>query len=78
MRFNARFASQRYHQPPPPSPPTLTSPNIYNFLSIYNIKNNNDNNNEKLVLRHEMQMQTQQRTPVSNCETRDETNVSSA
>jgi len=32
----------------------------------------------KLVLRHKMQMQTQQRTPLSNHETRNETNVSSA
>jgi len=29
-----------------------------------------NNNNEKLVLRHKMQMQTQQRTPLSNRETK--------
>jgi len=38
----------------------------------------NYNYNEKLVLRHKMQMQTQQRTPLSNHETSNETSVSSA
>jgi len=37
-----------------------------------NVCNNNNNNNEKLVLCHEMQMLTQQRTPLSNRETRNE------
>jgi len=44
--------------------------------SLYN--NNTNNNNKKLVLNHKIQMQSQQRTPLSNCETRNETNVSSA
>jgi len=35
------------------------------------------NDNEYLVSRYKMQMQTQQRKPLSNCETRNETNVSS-
>jgi len=39
---------------------------------------NYNNNNEKLVLHYKMQMQTHQRTPLSNHETRNETNVSSA
>jgi len=34
------------------------------------------NDNEKLVLRHKMQVQTQQRTPLSNRKTRNETSVS--
>jgi len=39
----------------------------------------NNNNNETLILRHNiMQMQTQQRTPLSNRSTRNETSVSSA
>jgi len=37
-----------------------------------------NNNNEKLVLHHNMQIRTQQRTLLNNCETRDETSVSSA
>jgi len=36
-----------------------------------------NNNNEKLVLRNKMQMQAPQRTPLSNRETRNSTNVSS-
>jgi len=51
-------------------------------LFLQNIGNirmiNHNNYNEKLVLRHKMQMQTQQRTLLSNRETRNETNVSSA
>jgi len=47
-------------------------------IKYINIYKHNKNNNEKLVLRHKMQMQTQQRTPLSNRETRNERNVSSA
>jgi len=38
----------------------------------------NNYNNENLVSRHKMQMQTQQRAPLSHRKTRNETNVSSA
>jgi len=38
----------------------------------------NNINNAKLVLRYKMQMQIQQRMPLSNCKTRNETRVSSA
>jgi len=38
----------------------------------------NNNNNKNLVSCHKMQMQTQQHTVLGNCETRKETNVSSA
>jgi len=38
----------------------------------------NNINNEKLVLRHKMSMQTQQSTPLCNLKTRNQTSVSSA
>jgi len=54
---------------------TFSSP-LLRRITVTN--NNNNNNNEKLVLRHKMQMQTQQRTPLSNHRTRNQTSVSSA
>jgi len=47
------------------------------FLTSLNVTKKNDKNNEKIVLRHKMQMQNQQRSPFSNRETRNESNVSS-
>jgi len=64
-----RNVCQKKPQPQASIHMALTAPNFNLMIQ---------KNNKKLVLRHKMQMQTQQRTPLSNRETRDETNVSSA
>jgi len=48
------------------------------FIGLFGGITNIINNNKKLVLRHKMQMQNQQRAPLSNRRTRNEINVSSA